>query len=173
MAVIKVRPSVDGVTLLEEKLTSLLESGPQRRITLLDQRGAVRARYSPPPGSSLIDFAQHASGEISVALATARTVTLVRLDRAVAVSTEFPLLDPQAPNDPFYDAGGVHDDGSMVPVFTRDAVRLASAGQDGGDVVVALRTGRNAVVAYRFAYARPAGYTRLWRTLVEPGLSMV
>src|SRR5258706_2030876 len=110
MAVIKVRSSLNGVTLLEEKLTSLLESGPQRRITLLDQRGAVRARYSPPPGSSLIDFAQHASGEMSVALATARTVTLVRLDRAAAVSTEFPLLDPQAASDPFYDAGGVHDD---------------------------------------------------------------
>ena len=66
------------------------------RDALLDQRGAVRARYSPPPGFFLIDFAQHASGEITVALATARTVTLVRLDRAAAVSTEFPLLDPQA-----------------------------------------------------------------------------
>src|SRR5260221_9897991 len=41
MAVIKVQSSLDGVTLLEEKLTSLLEPGPQRRITLLDQRGAV------------------------------------------------------------------------------------------------------------------------------------
>src|SRR5258708_20386788 len=136
MAVIKVRPSVDGVTLLEEKPTSLLEAGLLRRITLLDQRGAVRARYSPPPGFFLIDFAQHASGEISVALATARAVTLVRLDRAAAVSTEFPLLDPQAANDPFYDAGGVHDDGSMLPVFTRDAVRLAPAGQDGLLVVL-------------------------------------
>jgi hypothetical protein len=37
---------------------------------------------------------------------------------------------------------------------------------------VALRTGRNAVVAYRFDYARPAGFARAWRTLVEPGLSM-
>src|SRR6476659_8283841 len=35
MAVIKARPSVDGVTLLEEKASSILETGPQRRITLL------------------------------------------------------------------------------------------------------------------------------------------
>ena len=172
MAVIKVRSSVDGVTTLEEKLTSLVQTGPERRITLLDQAGAVRARYSPPAGSSLIDFAQHASGEISVALATARTVTLVRLDRVAAVISEFPLVDPQAPNDPFFDAGGVRDDTSMVPVFTRDAVRVVPTGSDGGDLVVALRTGRYAVVAYRFAFARPGGYSMRWRTLVEPGVSM-
>ncbi|MGZ5676117.1 MAG: hypothetical protein ACXWHC_15080 [Usitatibacter sp.] len=169
MAVIKVRSSSDGVTLLEEKLTSLLESGPQRSITLLDNGGAVRGRYSAPPGFSLIDFAQHPSGEISVALATARTVTLSRLDRFGSAGNEFPLLDAQAPNDPFYDAGGVHDDASMLPVFTRDAVRLAAIGEN---VAVALRTGRNAVVAYRFDFARPGGYVRTWRTLVEPGLSM-
>jgi len=45
MAVIKVRAGVDGMTLLEEKATSILETGPQRRITLLDGAGAVRARY--------------------------------------------------------------------------------------------------------------------------------
>jgi hypothetical protein len=39
-------------------------------------------------------------------------------------------------------------------------------------VVVALRTGRNAVVAYRFEHASAAGYSQTWRTLVEPGLSM-
>jgi hypothetical protein len=169
MAVIKVRTGPDGVALLEEKLTSLLETGPQRRITLLDAAGVVRGRYSAPAGSSLIDFAQHPSGEISAVLATARTVTLVRLDHSAVPANEFPLLDPQAPNDPFFDHGGVRDDGSMVPVFTRDAVRLAPAGEA---VVVALRTGRNAVVAYRFEFARPAGFTRAWRTLVEPGLSM-
>lgn len=169
MAVVKMRSGPDGLALLEETLTSLSETGPQRRLTLLDNDGAVRARYSAPQGYSLIDFAQHPSGDVSVALATATTVTLVRLDRFAAVSSEAPLLDAQAPSDPFYDQGGVHDDGSMLPVFTRDAVRLAAVGES---LVVALRTGRNAVVAYRFEYAPPAGYARTWRTLVEPGLSM-
>jgi hypothetical protein len=169
MAVIKVRTSPDGVALLEEKLRPLLDPGPERRITLLDGSGDVRARYSAPAGSSLIDFAQHPSGEITIALATARTVTLVRLDRFAVAGNEFPLLDPQAPTDPFYDTGGLHDDGSMLPVFTRDAVRLAAIGES---VAVALRTGRNAVVGYRFEFARPGGYARTWRTLVEPGVSM-
>src|SRR5947207_8048683 len=93
MAVIKVRSGADGVALLEEKLASLAESGPQRRITLLDSRGALRGRYSAPPGLSVIDFAQHPSGEISVALATSRTVTLVRLDAAAIASGDFPLTD--------------------------------------------------------------------------------
>lgn len=172
MAVVKVRSSLDGATVMEERLTPLSQIGPQRRITLLDQAGAVRARYSPPAGSSLIDFAQHASGEITAALATARTVTLVRLDRTGTVLTEFPLLDPQAPTDPFYDSGGVRDDGSMVPPFTRDAIRVVPTGQDGADVIVALRTGRYAVVAYRYSYSGAGGFARTWRTLVEPGVSM-
>jgi len=173
MAVIKVRAGVDGVTLLEEKAISILETGPQRRITLLDAAGTVRARYSPPQGFSLIDFAQHPSGEITAALASAKAVTLVRLDRAGARGFEFPLVDSQAPTDPYFILGdGPRDDTSMVPVLTRDAVRLAPVGED---VVVALRTGRNAVVTYRLAFAPPSGmgYAVRWRTLVEPGVTML
>jgi hypothetical protein len=173
MAVIKVRPGVEGVTLLEEKPSSLIETGPQRRVTLLDAAGTVRARYSPPQGFSLIDLAQHPSGEITVALASTRTVTLVRLDRAGARSFEFPLLDPQAPTDPYVILGdGPRDDTSMVPVLTRDAVRLAPVGED---AVVVLRTGRNAVVAYRLVFGTPGGmgYAVRWRTLVEPGVTML
>ena len=171
MAVVKVRSSVDGVTVLEEKLTGLRDTGPQRRLTLLDTSGGVRARYSPPEGFSLIDFAQHPSGQVTVALASARAVTLARLDHAALPTFEYPLLDAQAANDPFYDSGGVHDDTSMVPIFTRDAVRVAPIGDD---VAVALRTGRNAVVAYRLAFGVPGttGFAVRWRTLVEPGVSM-
>src|SRR5262249_42977373 len=112
---------------------------------------------------------QHPSGEISVVLATARTVRLVRLDRAGAVRNDFALTDAEAPNDPFYDHGGVRDDGSMLPVLTRDAVRLAAIGEN---LAVTLRTGRNAVVASRFDYTEATSYARIWRTLVEPGLTM-
>ena len=169
MAVIKVQNGAQGVTLMSEKLTSLSESGPERSITLLDNNGAASGRYSAPSGWALIDFAQHPSGEISAVLATARTVRLVRLDRSAVVRNDFALTDAQAPNDPFYDNGGVRDDGSLLPVLTRDAVRLAAIGED---LAVALRTGRNAVVAYRFDYTEATSYTRIWRTLVEPGLTM-
>ncbi len=169
MAVIKVQNGAQGVTLMSEKVTSLLESGPERSITLLDNSGAASGRYSAPSGWALIDFTQHPSGEISAVLATARTVRLVRLDRSAVVRNDFALTDVQAPNDPFYDNGGVRDDGSLLPVVTRDAVRVAAIGEN---LAVALRTGRNAVVAYRFDYTEATSYTRIWRTLVEPGLTM-
>jgi hypothetical protein len=169
MDVIKVRTGAQGVTFMTEKLTSLTEFGPERSITLLDNDGAVSGGYSAPSGWALIDFAQHPSGEISAVLATARTVRLVRFDRAAVVRNDFALTDAQAPNDPFYDNGGVRDDGSLLPVLTRDAVRLAAIGEN---LAVALRTGRNAVVAYRFDYTEATSYTRIWRTLVEPGVTM-
>jgi len=81
MAVIKVRPSADGVTILEEKPTPITQPGPQRRVALLDPSGRVRGTYEAPAGSSIIDLAQHASGEVTVGLATAKAVTIVRLDR--------------------------------------------------------------------------------------------
>ena len=169
MAVVKVQTSAQGVTLMAEKLASLADPGPERSITLLDNNGAVTGRYSAPSGWALIDFSQHPSGEVSAVLATARTVRLVRFDRAAVVRNDFSLTDAQAPDDPFYDHGGVRDDGSMLPVLTRDAVRLAAIGEN---LAVALRTGRNAVVAYRFDYTDATSYTRIWRTLVEPGLTM-
>ncbi|MGZ5047047.1 MAG: hypothetical protein ACXWF0_07235 [Usitatibacter sp.] len=168
MAVVKVRADALGMTTMEEKLNSIFEIGPNRRITTFDSAGAVGGRYTAPEGSSIVDFARHPSGETTVVLATAKTVTLVRLGRSAAPIDEFPLTDPQAPGDPFYDSGGIHDDTSMVPIYTRDAARLAPIGEN---LAVALRTGRNAVVAYRFD-RMGAGYTRTWRTLVEPGLSI-
>jgi hypothetical protein len=168
-AVVKVRAGAQGVTVMQETPLRIGEPGPQRTLAIFDAGGARIGAYSPPPGFSLIDFARHPSGETTAILATARTVTLVRLDGSGMEVDESPLVDPLAPTDPYYDAGGLKDDGSMVPVLTRDA---ASAAPIGEEVAVALRTGRNAVVAYRFRHQRPAGYALAWRTLVEPGLSI-
>jgi hypothetical protein len=154
---------------MEERLHALTDPGPERKLVLLDDSGAQAGQYAAPAGWALIDFARHASGETTVVLATARDVKLVRLDRSAAPIGELALVDPQAATDPYYDNGGVHDDGSLLPFYTRDAVRVAAVGEG---VVMALRTGRNAVVAYRFDPAPGPGYTRSWRTLVEPGLSM-
>lgn len=168
-AVIKVQSGAQGVAVMEEKLSPLAQPGPDRSIAVLDENGIVTGRYSPPTGFALVDFAQHPSGEISMALATAKTVRIVRIDRLAAVTSDLEFADPAAAQDPFYDEGGIHDDTSLLPFATRDAVRIAAVGEH---LVMALRTGRNAVVAYRLDYARPFGYTRTWRTLVEPGVSM-
>ena len=168
-AVVKVRAGPQGLTVMEETPLRIGEPGPQRTLAMLDAAGTRIGAYSAPAGTSLIDFARHPSGETTVVLATARTVTLARLDGSGAEIDETPLADPLAATDPYYDAGGVKDDGSMVPVLTRDASSVAPLGED---VAVALRTGRNAVVAYRFRHQRPQGYALAWRTLVEPGLSI-
>ena len=169
MAVVKVQASNAGIAAMEQRLTAITELGPDRSLAIYDASGALTGRYAPPAGFALVDFAQHPSGEISVALATATAVKLVRLDRTGTVVDDLAVTDPQAPNDPFFDTGGVHDDNSLLPVLTRDAVRVAAIGED---LAVALRTGRNATVAYRFDHARPGGFARVWRTLAEPGFSV-
>jgi hypothetical protein len=166
--VARAEASPSGVTLLEEKALALDQPGPDRIVVLVDAAGSESGSYSAPAGWSLIDAARHPSGESSVILAAARSVMLVRLDRSGHPVAQTLLADADAPNDPYFDGGGAHDDGSLVPTATRDACRVAAIGED---LAVALRTGRNAVVAYRFARSG-AGYARTWRTLVEPGLSL-
>jgi hypothetical protein len=168
LAVTKMQEAGSGATLMEERLGSLTDPGPFRQLVLLDDQARERGRFAPPAGWSLIDFARHASGETSLALATARDVRVMRIDAAGAVLIDMLLVDEQAATDPFYDQGGVHDDSALVPVLTRDAVRLAALGES---AIVALRTGRNAAIAYRFDRAGTT-YVRAWRALVEPGLSV-
>ncbi|MEZ5606735.1 MAG: hypothetical protein R3E52_06325 [Burkholderiaceae bacterium] len=129
--------------------------------------------YTPPEGWSLIDMALHPSGEISAVLATHRALRLVRLDTQARELTRAELTDPATPLDPYYDQGGIKDDTAMLPLHTRDAVRLAALGED---LAVALRTGRHAVVAYRYGYTAQGGhgrYVQHWRSLVEPGTTVM
>lgn len=168
-AVVKVRFDAPGTTVMEERLTALGQPGPDRSLEILDANATVTGRYSAPAGMSLIDFTQHPSGEVTAAVATAKTVRLVRLSRLAAVIDQAEIVDPQVATDVFFDQGGVHDPTSLLPVYTRDAVRVAAIGEH---VAVALRTGQNATVAYRYQHAPGAGYQRTWRTLVEPGLSV-
>lgn len=165
-ATIKVRSQPRGYVVLEERLTSIFEQGPVRRISAALNNSAASGTYTAPAGWSVIDFALHPSGDITVALADLRQVRLVRLDRFAVVRHELALTDAQAPLDPYFEyEGAIKDDTAMVPALMRNAIRLAPLGEDVG---VALRTGRNAVVAYRYNSAA-SGYTRAWRTLVEPG----
>ncbi|MBX3588437.1 MAG: hypothetical protein KF796_17540 [Ramlibacter sp.] len=168
-AIIKVRSEAQGYVVLEERLSSIFEQGPQRRVSVALNNGTASGTFVAPTGWSVIDFALHPSGDITVALAELRNLRLVRLDRFAKIRYELALTDPQAPQDPYFDYdGGVKDDTAMVPVIMRDAIRLVPLGDDLG---VTLRTGRNAVVTYRYN-SGVDGYTRAWRTLVEPGTSM-
>src|SRR5258708_950440 len=168
--VTKVRTGGKAVVVLEERLASLVEYGPQRTLALIQSdRHSVQA-YTAPPGWSVVDFAVHPSGDISAILTTAREVRIVRLDSKGSIRSDQPFLDPDAPTDPFFNyAGGIKDDTALEPALMHDAARLAPLGES---LAVVLRTGRNAIVAYRLDLDANGSYQRAWRTLVEPGASI-
>jgi len=149
---------------------------PDRRLLLAPAGATAAQEYRPPAGWALIDAALHPSGEVSLVLATAKQLRLLRLLRLsvqVQPLSSADFIDPLTMSDPIFSEGGsafVHDSSSQLPFATRDAVRIAATGEQ---LVMALRTGRHAVVAYGLQHARePAGFTIAWRTLVEPGVSI-
>ncbi len=169
--VTKVRSAGSEVVLLEERLTSIFEIGPQRTLEVLQSDGRTAHPYMPPAGWSVVDFAVHPSGEISAILTTATEVRLVRLNPDGAIRSDQLFLDPSAPADPFFNyAGGIKDDNALQPALMHDAARLAPLGES---LAVVLRTGRNAIVAYRLDPDASGAYRRAWRTLVEPGSSIL
>jgi hypothetical protein len=160
-----VRTAGDEVVLLEERLTSIFENGPQRTLAVLKSDGRTAQPYMPPPGWSVVDFAVHPSGDISAILTTAREVRIVRLDPKGSVRSDQSFLDPAAATDPFFNyAGGIKNDNALQPALMHDAARLAPLGES---LAVVLRTGRNAIVAYRLDPDASGAYRQSWRTLVE------
>ena len=170
-AVTKVRTAGTVVALLEERLTSIFEDGPQRTLAILDSDGHTLHPYIPPAGWSVVDFVVHPSGDVSAVLTTSKEVRIVRLDRNGSVRSDQSFLDPAAASDPFFNyAGGVRDDDALQPVLMHDAARLAPLNES---LAVVLRTGRNAIVAYRLDPDVNGVYQRAWRTLIEPGSSIL
>jgi hypothetical protein len=92
--VTKVRTSGNEAVLLEARLTSIFEDGPQRTLAILQSDGHTVQPYTPPPGWSVDDFAVHPSGEISAILTTATDVRIVRLDPNGSIRTDQLFLDP-------------------------------------------------------------------------------
>lgn len=166
----RVQANATGWAALEETPAPYAEASPPVDRRIHRAGTGFSAQYAPPPGWSLIDMALHPSGELSAVLATQAELRLLRLDAQLRTLSDVPLRDPASAQDPYYDYGGVKgDDSALQPRATRDAVRLASLGED---LVVALRSGRHAVVAYRYAHTAQ-GYVQLWRNLVEPGTTVL
>jgi hypothetical protein len=169
--VTKARTAANQIVLLEERLNSIFEDGPQRELAILKSDGHLVQRYTPPPGWSVVDFAVHPSGDISVILTTATQVRIVRLDPNGSSRSDQIFLDSAVMTDPFFNyAGGVRDDNALQPALMHDAARLAALRES---LAVVLRTGRNAIVAYRLDPDVSGAYQRSWRTLVEPGSSIL
>ena len=93
---------------LEERLTSIFEDGPDRNLSILQSDGHTLHPYVAPQGWSVVDFVVHPSGEISAVLTTATEVRIVRLEIGGAVRSDQPFIDPIATYDPYFDyAGGI------------------------------------------------------------------
>src|SRR4051812_5342312 len=75
--VTKMRTTETEVVLLEERLTSIFEDGPERTLAILASDAHTVQIYAPPSGWFLVDFAVHPSGDISVILTTATEVRIV------------------------------------------------------------------------------------------------
>jgi hypothetical protein len=154
---------------LTEHLQPIVDTtAPDRRLQVASDSTSAAVSISAPAGWSLIDFALHPSGEISLVLANDSQLRLQRRSAHGDLLGEWSFSDEQASTDPFIgDLSRIRNSGSLVPIGTRDAVRLAPLGED---LVVALRSGRNAVVAQRLSYSGGGNFQRVWRTVVEPGV---
>ena len=166
----KVRVNQEGWTALVDAPRRLTDySMPDRRLVLSANGAALSGQWQPPAGWSLIDFTIHPSGQHTAVLASQSSIRLVRLSPQGAVLAESDFADPSATSDPYLgEPYYIRDSNSLVPHATRDAVRIGAVGEQ---VAMALRTGRNAVVAYRLGFSA-AGFHTSWRTLVEPGVAI-
>ncbi|MBI5257175.1 MAG: hypothetical protein HY855_11800 [Burkholderiales bacterium] len=169
VAVIKARAVANGWVALAETLRRVENrTSPDRRLLVSTDGRNVSTVVAAPEGWSLIDVAVHPSGQLSLVLASDKALRLQRRTGAGALLGETAFTDAQAPGDPFVgDPRTAGDPQSLVPRGSRDAVRIAPLGED---LVIALRTGLNAVVAHRLTPAAGGTYARQWRTLVEPGV---
>src|SRR6266403_1640301 len=114
----KVRTTGNEVVVLEERLTSIFEDGPQRTLAIVQSDGHTVLPYTPPSGWSLDDFAVHPSGDISAILTTATDVRIVRLDPTGSIRSDQLFLDPSSPTDPFFNyAGGIKNDNALQPAW--------------------------------------------------------
>ena len=168
-AVVKLRSPGTAWAALAERPRALEDNtAPDRHALLASSPGASPRTYRPPAGWSLIDLALHPSGELTMVLATPTQLRLVRLDAQAQPLSDAAFTDVLAATDPIV-GSFVHDPSALLPVITRDAVRLAAQGEH---LVMALRTGRHAVVAYQLQFSRGQGHVLRWRTLVEPGVEI-
>ncbi|MFG6430682.1 hypothetical protein [Roseateles sp. LYH14W] len=170
LSVTKLRAGTTSwVALVEKARSPEIPTKPERQLLISQADGRSRQlAYLPPDGWSLLDFARHASGEISLLLASDRELRLQRLSAIGQLLRDQPFVDLLVATDAFIgDPLSARDHQSLLPHYTRDAGRLAAIGED---VALAFRSGRHAVVLHRLAYTAAGGFAKQWRSLVEPGV---
>jgi hypothetical protein len=165
---VRVLLSPSRAVILEETLGALDEVAPgPRRVRSIDRVTFAERVWEPGPSLRIADVALHPSGALSLALVDEdHRIAVVRLDADLVPLAEAPLVDAQAATDPMQILGEPDITDLRANYFTADAVRVAPSGEE---LVVAVLTWRESVVAYRLRVVDGA-WTQAWRALVEPAL---
>jgi hypothetical protein len=159
----RLRPALGDVT-LEEVLTGFADPSPgATRIRRIGTGTAPEKIWVNPAETYISDFCTHPSGAFSAVLvATDRTVSVARLDADLNLLAMSQIHDPSVAHDPnLFDAGPPD---LLATGFPWDAARIGAVD---GNVLVAVFSTSNAVIAYRRAFANGA-WGDSERTLVEP-----
>jgi hypothetical protein len=168
--VMKLLPLKEGVLALTERPMYPYMVG-ERALLAFDPAGTLLFQYARRPDENVLDFAVHASGEVTVVTASLERFFLLRLSGDGHEVSRQELQDPEVTSDPYYPAGTEPEPvaGGLQPITPSDPLppeaRLAKVGES---VVVALRTQRRSVLAYRHEWRAGEGFTPAWRTLLVP-----
>lgn len=168
LALVKLRAQGDTQWVaLAERVRALQELSTPDRVLLLSRPAPAQPlAVAAPAGWAMVDMDVHPSGQLSVVLAQADALRLLRLAADGQVLADQAFDDPGWRDDPFLGDADLVRGALLMPRVTLDAVRLAAQGEQ---AVLALRSGRAAVVAHGLRWQGGA-YARSWRTLVEPGV---
>jgi hypothetical protein len=160
-----VRQGAGYAVLLEPPLSLRVDFGlPRRELRFLDWHGAIQELVGSAPERELLDVAQHPSGAFSAIFASRQGYKLVRLSAAGEVLGETPISDPEIDRDlPALQPGAAT---GPIGWYSHDTGRVAAHGEN---LVVATRTGRDSVIAYRFDFG-DGGFRMNQRALVMPAI---
>lgn len=147
-----------------------LTVGPERELVWMNADGTVRFRKAAPAFRAILDAAVHSgSGEVTMLLAGESGFSLARWSATGAPIALTPIVDDAIVTDP----PAINDGESKSPIetVTSDVGRIAA---DGEGVVLATRTGRHSVIAYRVDFdAGTESFVVRNRTLVVPAHPIV
>lgn len=155
-----------GLVLVLERPRSLRDASldPDRELAWVAREGTLLATFRAPTGRAILDVTVHPSGEATTLLASEAGFALVRHDAMGRSLGTTALDDPAIARDPPALRPG--EPAGPIETATHDVGRIAA---DGANVVLATRTGRHSVVAYRVAFdANDARFSIGARTLVVP-----
>lgn len=159
-------PLRDGAwAILTERPRSIRDPAaldPDRALAWVGANGVIEGFAQPPAGRALLDAVVHPSGEVTVLHASSEGFFFGRYGIDRKPKSYFHLVDPAIVSDP--PAIGPGESKSPIEEHAHDVGRIAA---DDEGVVLATRTGRHSVVAYRVAFANGA-YAVASRTLVVP-----